>query len=276
MRGNSVKCWQRAVHIAVVLCSLVGLSSYGYCGAWPMPKGKGQVITTTVTDNASRGFDNRWQLTQDVTFSKFETQFFWEHGLSEKITLIGTTAYQDVDFRSREGQEDVQGFGNSSVGLRYQVFAKDRFVGALQLSYIVAGEGENIADADLGRGGNGLEIRGLIGQGFKVFKREAFIDLQSAWIYRARGSPDTFKDDLTVGIIIDKKRQILTQAFYSRTNSQTLGFDRVLANENLKLQASIVFKRSETTSTQLGVFQTVAGRNIVQEKGVFAAVWRRY
>mgnify|MGYP000159163548 CR=1 FL=1 len=176
-----------------------------------MPAGKGQIISTTTTNRASRGYDDRWALKNDVTFQKLDTQFYWEHGLLPKVTLVATTAYQNVDFTSRTGRKKVNGFGSSSLGARYQIYQKGAYVGAVQGSFILAGAGENIADADLGRGGNGYELRALAGRSFKLFNRDGFIDLQSAWIYRAGDSPDTFKDDVTVGLFVKKKMQVLAE-----------------------------------------------------------------
>lgn len=258
------------------LCLLFALSSPAHAGAWPVPVGQGQIITTTVTDSASRGFDDKWALNQDIEFSKFETQFFWEHGLTENITFTGSTTYQDVDFVSRTGNESVQGFGTSGLGGRYSFYKKDGSVAALQFTYVIAGKGENIADADLGRGGNGIDIRLLAGRNFKFLKRDGFIDVQAAHIIRRSNAPSTNKADLTTGLDISNNRQILAQIFYNRTGEKVIGNDRILVNESIKLQGSAVFKRSEKTSLQFGVFQTIAGRNIVQEKGVFAAVWQRY
>lgn len=199
-----------------------------------------------------------------------------EHGLTKKITLVGKTAFQDVDFTSREGRETVTGFGTSQLGARYHVYTKNRTSLAIQGSVLLAGAGEIIPDADLGRGGNGIELRALAGRSFKVGSREAFIDIQSAWIYRKGERPDSFKEDLTAGLQISPKYQILAQGFYNRTNAQTLGNDRVLRNESLKLQLSLVQQRSEKSSYQYGIFRTAAGRNIVQESGIFAGYWRRY
>lgn len=245
-------------------------------GAWPMPVGKGQVISTTVSDRASRAYDETWALSREVEFSKFDSQFYWEHGVTPKITFLGTTAYQDVDFESREGQTSVQGFGNSTLGLRYQIFAKNRTVAAVQGRYVWAGKGENITDADLGRGGNGVEFTALAGQSFKVLGREGFVDLQSSWTIRGGNAPHSFKDDITVGLHLTPRLQVIGQGFYSQTGSELIGFDRILANESFKLQGSFVLKRSKKTSVQFGVFRTVIGRNTVQEVGTFAGVWRRY
>lgn len=241
-----------------------------------MPKGHGQVITTTATSSASRAYDGQWALNRDVTFSKFETRFFWEHGAADRLTLVASTAYQDIDYVTREGEDTVSGFGTSSLGAKYRVFTKGKTVGALQASYVLGGRGEIISDADLGRGGNGLELRGLLSRNFTLFKRDGFVDVQSSWTYRGGIAPDTFKDDFTVGWNITKKRQALLQAFYRKTGPGSLNGDDILPNESIKLQGSIVVTRSKKTSAQFGVFQTVAGRNVVQEKGIFASVWRRY
>lgn len=241
-----------------------------------MPKGKGQIISTTIKNNADRGFDDRWALSQSTEFSKVESGFYWEHGLTDKWTLVATTAWQDVDFLSRTGPKQVKGFGTSSIGARYQVYKKGPAVLALQGRYILAGKGEIIPDADLGRGGNGLELRALAGRSFKAFNRDGFLDGQAAWTYRGGNSPDSLNADLTAGLSVSKKRQVLLQAFYSATGEQLIGNDRILPNESLKLQGSIVITRSKKTSVQAGYFRTISGRNIVRESGAIASIWRRY
>lgn len=247
-----------------------------FAGAWAQPPGTGQIISTTTYDTAERAYDDKWKLNRDVSFAKTDSRFFMEHGVTSKLTLVTETAYQDVDYTSRDGRTKVQGFGNSALGLRYQFFKKGRQVAALQSTFILAGSGENISDADLGRGGNGWELRALYGRSFKALKREGFIDLQAAWVYRPGISPDSYKSDATVGINATKSIQLLGQAFYSKTNNQVLDTDRILSNESLKLQASFVRKTSKKRSYQFGVFQTVAGRNIVKEKAVIFGVWQRY
>lgn len=250
--------------------------AYAHAGAWPLPEGSGQVILTTTYDTANRSYDGNWDLTQEINFSKTDTQLFLEYGLTPKITLVLETALQDVDYTSRDGRTRVQGFGNSAVGVRRQIFHKDRSVLAVQGKFILAGTGENIPDADLGRGGNGVELRGLYGRNFKLAGRNGFLDTQAAWIFRSGNAPESYKADITLGLNLTDKIQILGQNFYSRTGDQILGVDRILSNESLKAQISVVRKQSAKRSYQFGLFQTVAGRNIVKEKAVFFGVWRRY
>lgn len=261
---------------ALLLFGVTCLSSPAFAGAWPMPAGKGQMISTNVTNRAAKAFDDRWKLNREVDFAKKDSHFFWEHGLTSKITLVGTTAFQDVDFTSREGRKQVTGFGASSLGARYPVYRDKKNIVSLQASAVIAGNAENISDADLGRGGNGIELMVLAGRSFKIGKRRGFIDIQSSWLYRSGASPHSFKDDITIGLDVTPRYQLLAQGFYNRTNAQLLHNDLILPNESYKLQASVVHKRSARTSYQFGGFRTVAGRNIVQESGVFAGYWRRY
>lgn len=247
-----------------------------YAGAWPSDPGTGQIISTTSYNQTSRAYDDKWKLSKSVTFSKVDNQFYWEHGLTKKLTFVGQTVLQDVDYTSRDGRAKITGFGTSLLGVRHQVYSGGPYVAAGQVSVLVAGKGENIADADLGRGGNGVEIRGLIGRNFKALNRSGFVDAQAAWIYRTGQSPKTYKGDFTVGFDVLKETQILGQAFYTQTGEQVLGIDRVEPNKSLKLQASFVKHRSKKISYQTGVFRTVAGKNIIRESGVFASVWRRY
>ena len=208
MWGHFIYVARAWFHKLLFLWTFPLLSSHAYAGAWPMPKGHGQIIAATVTDNASQGFDDKWKLTQDINFSKFDSQFFWEHGFTDRITLVASTVYQDVDFVSRTGGKTVQGFGTSSLGARYQIYSKGRTVAALQASYLLGGKGEIIADADLGLGGNGSEIRALAGQSFNLFGRDGFADIQTAWVYRSHNAPDTLKTDATIGLGIHENRQM--------------------------------------------------------------------
>lgn len=251
--------------------------SHSWAGSWNLEPGKGQIISTNVRDTATQAYNDDWELTDDVQFAKLESQIFWEHGISKKITVVGVTSLQDVDSNSRDGQEQKSsGFGNSSLGLRYQLGRNEKSARAIQLSWIIAGSGENIPDADLGRGSHGIELRGLYGRNFKIGKRAAFLDIQSAWIYRPGNNPNSFKQDVNLGFQLFDDLQILAQAFYGKTNEEIIDTDIILPNENIKLQASVVQKRSEKRSIQIGYFETIAGRNIVKEKGVFAALWERY
>lgn len=262
--------------LVMIVTMISFATTKSHAGAWALPKGKGQIISTTTYDTAGQAYDDMWKLSRDVSFSKLDSRLFVEHGLTSKLTVVVETAYQDVDYTAREGRSQVSGVGSSSLGLRYQAWDKWGFIGSLQGSYILAGSGENIADADLGRGGNGVELRGLLGRSFKVLDRNAFADIQAAWIYRPDDNPKTYKADVTLGIDVLKKVQFLGQGFYSHTEAQVIGSDRILANDSLKAQISLIWNQSEKTSYQIGVFQTVAGRNIIREKALSVGIWRRY
>jgi len=274
--SERARTMQRFVLIFVSILICTAMPKISHAGAWSLPEGKGQIISTTTYDQADRFFDREGKLRSPATFSKIDTTLFIEHGLSERFTLVGATAYQDVDYIGRNGREQFSGFGESQIGLRYQAYRTDKSVGSVQLSYIVATNGENIPDADLGNGADSFEIRGLLGRSFNIIDKPAFADIQGAWRHRSGNNPDEWRGDITIGVRPSPKILIMGQVFYVHNGSRDMVIDRILSNESLKLQGSLVYDWKPNRSVQIGAFQTIAGRNVVQEKAVFIGVWQRY
>lgn len=267
------------VIIGVFWCCLVGfvISTTANAGAWPTEAGKGQVISTVLYDNADKGFDNNGDLTRQAHFNKYEGADYWEHGLAEKTTMVIQSSYQVVEFRA--GVDDVKfnGIGESYIGLRHLLWQKDKWVFSGQGGVLFAGSGEAVADADLGFGSTNFEARALLGRSFKLAKRDGFLDLQAARRFRPdtdKGNfPDEWRVDATAGWRPSERIQVLGQGFYTASEAE---FEIARRNTRLKLQGSIVYDWSDKTSYQIGVYQTVAGRNIVQEKAFFVSIWSRY
>ncbi|MCF6274461.1 MAG: hypothetical protein L3J05_01690, partial [Robiginitomaculum sp.] len=97
--------------------------------------------------------------------------------------------------------------------------------------------------------------------------------MQMARRKRPGGTPDEWRLDDTAGWCIAAKVQVLAQGFYTASGEQ---FEVARRNTRLKLQSSLVYAWSPKTSYQIGLYRTVAGRNIIKEKAFFIAVWSRY
>lgn len=266
------------VNIVSVCCVVIGLLGFAYAsdaqaGAWPAAPGTGQVISTTLFDNASQAYDDNSELTQDVFFNKSEGVIYWEHGVTEKTTLVLQSSYQDVLLRAGVDEVNFSGVGESYAGLRRVLWRDDKWVVSGQAGVLFAGAGETVAGADLGFGTTHYEFKALIGRSFKLANRDGFIDVQAAYRKRPGNAPDEWRLDATAGWRPHKKLQILTQGFYTASEEQFEIADR---NRRLKLQGSVVYDRNAKTSYQIGLFQTVAGRNIVKENAFFFSVWKRY
>jgi len=258
------------------LC-IAGLASFSptfaQAGAWPTPVGEGQVISTTLFDNASTGYDDDGKLTQQVLFNKSEAALYWEHGLTSKTTVVLQSSYQDIEFTAGVDVVNFSGIGESYAGLRRVFWQNGKWVVSAQAGVLFAGAGEVISDADLGTGSTHYEGRFLAGRSFKLAKKDGFVDIQAAYRFRPGTQPDERRVDVTAGWLPREKFQILAQGFYTGSEEQ---FEIARPNTRLKLQSSIVYTHNPKTSYQIGLYQTVAGRNIVKEKAFFIAIWKRY
>jgi len=266
-RGFSI--W--AFGLAWILCAAFPLQASA--GAWPTEAGAGQIISTSLFDNASQAFDENGDASQAVSFSKFEGAVYMEHGLTAKTTLVLQSSFQDIQFRAGVDDVNFSGLGESYLGLRHLLWDDDKTVISAQGGVLFAGAGEAIADADLGFGTTHYEARVLLGRSFKLAKRDGFIDLQAARRFRPGNFPDEWRLDATTGWRPVKNIQILAQGFYTASEAE---FEIARRNTRLKLQGSLVYDRSAKTSYQIGLYQTVAGQNIVKEKAFFIAIWSRY
>ena len=244
-----------------------------HAGAWPNAIGDGQIITTTLFDNADVGYDDAGKANQDVDFNKSESLVYWEYGLTDKTTLVAQSSFQTIQFRAGVDDVDFSGIGESYVGLRRVLWQDDKWVISGQAGVLFAGAGETVSDADLGFGSTHYEVRALLGRSFKLAKRDGFFDIQAARRIRPESFPSEWRLDATAGWRPIKQVQILGQGFYTASEEE---FEVARPNTRLKLQGSLVYDHSPKTSYQIGTFQTIAGRNIVKEKAFFIGIWKRY
>lgn len=291
----------KAVSISLILA--VALFQEAFAGAWLQDKGAGIIISGSEYNQARLAFDNQGNLVTPVDFEKIDSSFYAEYGLTDKITLVGNTALQDVSYISSDGPQQFSGFATSKIGLRLGSKFNSNWALSVQPSLIIPAGGEAIPDGDLGIGGLGAELRLAAGRGFSWRGKSGFFGTEAAYDWRGNDAPRQIMTDVTLGIEAHEGLQILGQAFYTNTNDSLIGRDTVLANESLKLQASVVFEvsnpfsrkaktedntkdkaeeaqapsvNSETAQLQIGFFQTVYGRNIVREQGVVAKLWNRF
>ncbi len=257
-----------------LVCNLALLSAQiAKAGAWPVEAGHGQIISTSLFDAASTGYDENGGKRREVDFSKYEEAVFVEQALDEKWTFIFSSALQDVSYTAGIDKVSFSGLGETYIGVRRPVWEQGRSILSAQAGVLIAGSGESISDADLGVGKLSYETRLLAGHSFKFAKRDSFAELQIARRFRTGPYPNDWRLDATLGWQAHRNLQIFTQAFYTKT-AESPELNR--ANTRLKLQGSFVLKRSKKTSWQLGGYETVAGKNSIRERAVFFAIWSRY
>ena len=253
------------------------MSSFAYAGAWTLDPKERLLISTTIIDRANSTFGPAVDEDTDPNFNKFETGLYIEHGLTPKVTLVGQSSFQTVSFNNGVEQVDFNGFGNSSLGVRYGVYKSVKQVVSFEAHGVISGGGEDIPDGDLGRGSASVELRGLYGRNIKLGKVPAFIDFQVAGRSRFNNDPIKWRSDLTGGLNLSDKFLLLGQGFYTQ-NDETLEdpFDPVFSTKSLKGQVSAVYWVRPKYGIQIGAFKTLWGENVVDEEALIIGLWQKY
>lgn len=255
----------------------LGWSAPACAGAWTLKAGEGQVISTLSFSTADQAFDARRKAADPVAFSKTEQSVFLEYGLSSRFTLVASGAVQDITYEARDGLERFSGLAPGRVGVRMSVPSPTKpWVMAVQPSLIIPSGGETVPDADLGQGGTGAELRVLAGRNLTFGGRSGFFDAQAAYEIRDGNEPRQTSLDLTLGVSVTPKLQVLAQGFAQHTTEGLFKTDRVLENDSVKIQGSLVYRYSQKSSVQIGAFTTPLGRNTVKQSGLSVGLWQRF
>ena len=262
------------------MCLALLWGQQAQAGAWNMPKGEGQAISMATYSISDRIFIDDETIDPTVSFSKIESRLFFEHGLTQKITLVGNIAPQTVDYLGPQSTISYNGFDKTELGLRYQLKRREGLAVALQGSYVLGGgPRDSILDID-GRK-DVFELRGLWGQSFDFGDKTnnkwvGFFDAHVAARTRSTERLEDWRTDLTLGLKAHEGLFVMVQGFHiDRPAFSERGFT-VPRQSQTKAQAGLVFEIKENRLLQFSYLETVAGRNIVKEKALTVSLWQRY
>lgn len=246
-----------------------------HAGAWNLKPGEGQIISSYDYSKANSAFSDIEFEDAPLVFSKNEGRIFYEHGLTKDLTFVGNAAHQTVQFSGLQSQINFSDFADIELGLRYQIARKEGLAVALQGSYIVGG-GPPSSILDVNGPDDSFELRGLWGQSKEFEKFGLFADAQLAIRAAKLDKLDEWHSDLTLGYKRGEKYMLLAQIFHA--NREPFGRDgfTVEAQRRTKVKTSIVYQYKPNRLVQIGYQETIAGRNIVREKGLSVGTWLRY
>lgn len=251
------------------------LPQLAYAGAWNLPPGDGQIITTYNYTRASEAFTDRDDFDTNVEFTKSELRVFYEHGLTKHVTAVVNAAHQTISFEGLSSAINFSDFDKTEIGLRYEIKRREGLAVSVQGSYILGG-GPPESILDIGGRNDSFELRGLWGQS-KEFKNDViFFDAQAAFRTRNANRIEDWRTDLTLGWKDKKKLMVLLQGYHTQRNSFSRDLFTVPVQKRTKLQASIVYEYKKNRLVQIGYLHTLAGRNIVKEQAISIGTWRRY
>lgn len=253
------RSWRAATLALALGIAVVVPGGRVLAGAWTLDAGKGQVIASGLHSTAGESFTAAGGDTAAVGFAKSSASLFFEHGWTDRLTVIG-----DLEIGSES--EATSGYARSgpshfAAGARLRLFKAAGFVASAQLT-------GRLEDAGEGLDSPAIEPRLLAGYGFSVQGMPAFVDGQAGYRWRAGGA-DEVKLDLSAGIRPFADWLLLAQVF----STMSVGGERY---SHHKAQGSVVYDINDRWSLQAGIFATIAGENALKERGVVSAIWYRY
>lgn len=240
-----------------------------FAGAWTLPSGTGQVIATSLGSFADRGFG----ASSPPRYRKLDFQALLQYGVSDRFTAIAMPSLQYVAIGPPVGQQHWE-MGYSDFGGRFRFVEGSGWVMSAQA--VLRVPGSSGAAVPGGAGGRDVEIdlRALLGVGFSVYGRNAFLDVQVGRRLRADMLPDEFRGDVTLGVQILPRWLVLAQSF--SVMSLAAGTPSAADYAYHKLQLSAVYALTSALSLQLGGFTTYAGEQALQENGIVLGAWYRF
>jgi len=258
------------------MCAAMAWPSLCYAGAWNLPPGEGQVISTFNYSQADKAYSDIEGLDSAVEFTKSELRVFYEHGLTKHVTVVANAAHQTIGYQGPQSAINFSDFDKTELGLRYELKRREGLAVSVQGSYILGG-GPPESILDIGSRKDSFELRGLWGQSKEYETYVIFFDAQAAIRARNTDRIEDWRTDLTLGWKDKKKLMALVQGYYT----QRASFGRedsffVPVQKRAKVQASIVYEFKKNRLVQFGYLQTLGGRNIVKERTVTLGTWVRY
>ncbi len=241
-------------------------------GALLMDEGAGEIIVTSTFADANKAYDRHGHLIRTPSYGKFEAAGYVEYGVTNWLTVVAEGSAFDFNGSGTaypfEPAPHYAGAGLGALGGRIRL---GEFAGV----YFSAQASLRVASQAAGRfldfkTPTQVDVRVQALRGFEAFGLPWFVEAQLG--YRSRGqSGDEIRADLTLGLRPRPDILLMAQSFSAFVPGAA--FDGYAAQ---KFELSGVYDLSRDWSAQLGVLAAPTGVNSPAEKGVLAALWRRF
>ncbi|MGN6516326.1 MAG: hypothetical protein ACTHLR_10870 [Rhizomicrobium sp.] len=258
--------------VAAILAIACFIPGVAHAGAWTLPENVAQVISTSTVSSADKSYDAHGHATEPVRFRKSFMSIYTEYGWNDWLTLIAIPEYADAvsAFPGLKVQK-ARDFAISG-GARVRLFDG---AGVFSLQAMARSAGAFELDTSFRqKPGEDFELRALYGTHFALFGRDGCLDVQIAQRWATGGRPDEVPVDVTLLYDVGWQTQVLLQNF--NVISEGHGRPPFDAYRYHKLALSAVRHLWGRTSLQAGGFISPAGRNALEERGVFLSMWTRF
>jgi protein XagA len=242
-------------------------------GALLMEEGAGEIIVTSTFAGANKAYDRHGHLIRTPSYGKFEAAGYVEYGATNWLTVIAEGDAFSFNGAatgfSFEPAAHYAGAGLGALGGRIRLgeFAGVYF-GAQASLRVASHSAERFLDFNAP---TQIDLRLQAFRGFEAFGLPCFIDAQLG--YRSRGqSGDEIHVDMTLGLRPRPDVLLLAQSF----SAFAPGVQAAGGYAAQKFELSGIYDLNRDWSVQIGAVAAPTGVNAPDEKGVLAALWRRF
>lgn len=214
---------------------------------------------------------------------KREAFLYFEYGLSERITLLGRGAYQEMrDLTPRQAppaklkKKPVRtgrirtGIGGLELGARLRLFEAGRWASSVQIVAGIPGSGENWNNEGFGVGGGDIDTRLQIGRSVGA---HGFVEVGFGVRARRGAASDELRVDLSAGCEFVLGTELMVQTYSVWALGSAPGQP---AYSGHRLQASWLLPIWGRHSFQLSALTTLTENQMSREVAVMAALWSRF
>lgn len=254
--------------LAILACAGGGRAQ---AGAWTFAEGQGQWILQSSAVHSDAEFGPSGHLYDSRPYDKVEVTLSFEYGLTDWLTLMAAPQVLHIGFGSPD-PSSYDGPGYVDAGARVRLWqGQGEWAGAVVSAQLVGrlpGTGGNAGAAAVGYEDPELDARLLAGLSFALWGRPAFLDAQVAQRWRFGDPPDEFRFDLTLGVRVAERWQLLAQSFNVISEGAGEGPYFDVSYAYAKLQMGAAYDWSAALTLQAALVSTWLARNAPQENGL--------
>lgn len=272
---------KRYVRRAFAACSAALIAALcapeARAGGWPLPAGETEIILSISRLSADERYDSSGDRRWKSNYRKLEISPYIEHGLTEKLTLIGEFAYmrESTNFFGRQIGNDA--FSRLKLGARHVLGEWNDTLFSIQPVIVFHFEGDAADPAATGSGDIDGDFGLVLARNETVAGLNFFTVQEVAWRYRNDGRPDEIRADIVLGTKPWDGGMLLLKSLNEGALDMTAQGDLYRSS---KLGLSIVqeLPRADAPgwSAEIGIEQTVFGRSAIDGATFRIALWLRF
>ncbi len=244
-------------------------------GAWPQPRNHLQVIVPFTVTTASAEYDAEGKTQRRNRYTKRELSPYAEYGFSKNITLVSTFALTQERTSWLGTQISQRGLSRVETGARFALGKWDDTYYSFQPLLIWHGAMGTTDPFASQRGDIDGEFGLTMGRHFKWLGFNGFSDNLIAIRVRPANRPSEMKANLTIGVSLNKDRQVMLKSESYVTFTKGSGAAASQSQSN-KLGLSVVQRIDKTVTMEVNFSKSLTGRNAIKQTSTGFSLWYNF